>query len=463
MEQANALTPIALFGSVAVFLALFALLPPRRALLASFLGGWLFLPVISYDLEGLPDFSKLFVTCFGILIAVIIFDFKRLTSFRPNWVDLPVLVWCLVPIASSVTNGLGLYDGLSETLGQLVQWGVPYLLGRLYFKSWSDLRELAVALVIAGVVYTPFILFELRMSPQLHRLVYGYYQHAFSQTLRFGMWRPMVFMNHGLMLAFFVMAVTLTSFWLWWSGAVRQFRLPRLARPIPFWVVPAWFTLLTAICVSVNAWLWLLIGAAVLLLTERLRTPWVLIGVMLAIPLYILTQGVNVWPGDVAVDFATGLFGSERAQSLSYRYFNEEMLTEKARQQWLFGWGGWGRQLVRQEWGPTTVPDSLWVIVFGKFGAVGLIGLVGSLLLPGLLYLRRYGAWLWGHPNLAPAAVFSTILVLYMFDGLLNAMINPIYMLLAGGLMGIYVSVPQLERRLTSAQATPPPQAATAD
>jgi hypothetical protein len=444
MEQANSLVPIVMFGSIPLFLLLFGLLPARRAVLASFLGAWLFLPVMSYQIQGFPNFSKLFITSFGVLIAVIIFDFKQLVRFRPAWVDIPMVIWCLVPIASSLTNNLGLYDGLSEAFGQTILWGVPYFLGRIYFRTWTDLRELAVALIIAGLIYTPLVLYEMRMSPSLHLNLYGYHQHRFDQTQRFGMWRPMVFMQHGLMLAFFTMSIALSSFWLWWSGTFKTIpaRFTRLSRDLPFWVIPAWFTLLTIFSVSVNAWLWMLIGLLILLAAQQLKTHWVLGLMMLAIPVYVMTQSVQVWPQDTAVEFAVGLFGPERAQSLSYRYFNEEMLTEKAREQWVFGWAGWGRQLVRQEWGPTSVPDSLWIIVFGKFGTVGIVALLVTLLLPAWLYMQRYGAWIWGHPNIAPAIVFAVILVLYMFDGLLNAMINPIYMVISGAILSTWRHAP---------------------
>lgn len=448
MEQANILVPIAMFGCIVVFLILFASMQPRRAVLASFLGAWLFLPIMVYEVEGLPDYSKLFATCFGIMIAVIIFDFKRLIGFRPKWVDIPMFVWCTVPVASSVVNGLGVYDGLSESLDQIILWGIPYFLGRIYFTDWKHLKDLAVAIIISGVVYAPLVLFEMRMSPQLHNVVYGFLQHRFDQTFRFGLWRPMVFMQHGLMLAFWLMTVTLLAIWLWRSGTFRKISHPRLPFDIPFWVAGGLFLLLTIFSVSVNAWLWLLIGLIALFVTERIQTPWLVIILILAIPFYIVTNGLGLWPQDTAVDFAIGLFGPERAQSLEFRYNNEDLLSEKARDQWLFGWAGWDRQLVTQEWGPTTVPDSLWVIVFGKFGVVGLLGLVFSLLLPTIIFIYRYPPWLWAHPNLAPAAAMSVILILYMFDGLLNAMINPLFMLSAGGLLGTYVNLPQLEQRV---------------
>ena len=46
-------------------------------------------------------------------------------------------------MASSLHNGLGVYDGLSAIFEQTVAWGMPYLLGRLYFTDYAGMRELA--------------------------------------------------------------------------------------------------------------------------------------------------------------------------------------------------------------------------------------------------------------------------------------------------------------------------------
>ena len=46
-----------------------------------------------------------------------------------------------------------------------------------------DLRLAGGAvLLIGGLIYIPFCLFEIKMSPQLHKWVYGYHQHAFDQN-----------------------------------------------------------------------------------------------------------------------------------------------------------------------------------------------------------------------------------------------------------------------------------------
>src|SRR4051794_10191930 len=92
-------------------LVLFAVLPSRRAVIVSFLGAWLFLPMVSYPLSGLPDYTKMSATCAGIFLATLIFDVKRVVRFKPSLVDVPMAIFCLCPFFSSMLNGLGTWDG----------------------------------------------------------------------------------------------------------------------------------------------------------------------------------------------------------------------------------------------------------------------------------------------------------------------------------------------------------------
>lgn len=100
-----------------------------------------------------------------------------------------MLLWCICPLFSSFTNDLGLHDGCAEALQQAVIWGVPYWLGRLYLVDRDGLRFWAAALAVGGVVYTLPCLVEIRLSPQLHYWVYGFYQHQVNQSERFGGFR----------------------------------------------------------------------------------------------------------------------------------------------------------------------------------------------------------------------------------------------------------------------------------
>jgi hypothetical protein len=141
-------------------------------------------------------------------------------------------------------------------------------------------------------------------------------------------------------------------------------------------------------------------------------------------------------------------------QSLQFRFDNEEILGLKARQRIAFGWGGFSRNRVFNELGEDiSVTDSMWIIAFGVYGVLGLISLTVSILLPVLAFCVRYPARTWSNPAIAPAAALAVCVCLYMLDSVLNAMVNPIFMLAAGGLAGIAIQprkapVPQLTRQL---------------
>ena len=49
------LVPIALFGWIPAIMLIYILLPPRRAVVASFIAGWCFLPMYGYVLQGIPE------------------------------------------------------------------------------------------------------------------------------------------------------------------------------------------------------------------------------------------------------------------------------------------------------------------------------------------------------------------------------------------------------------------------
>src|SRR4051812_43733268 len=104
----NVLVAMVLLGWVPVVLALFCVVQARRAVLAAFLGAWLFLPMASIKLSaGIPAYDKMSATCAGVLLAAMLFDFKRLAAFQFSWLDAPMALWCMCPMASSLANDLG--------------------------------------------------------------------------------------------------------------------------------------------------------------------------------------------------------------------------------------------------------------------------------------------------------------------------------------------------------------------
>jgi len=448
------LVPLVMFGWIPTVLYLFYRFPANRAIVISFVGAWLFLPVATYALPGLPDYTKMSATCYGILLATALFDSGRFTTFRPSWLDIPILVWCLCPIASSLSNGLGLYDGFSQALDQTVYWGLPYFLGRLYLGNWMGLRQLAIAIFAGGLAYIPFIFFELRFSPQLHRIFYGFHAHNdFSQTIRYGGYRPMVFMQHGLAVGAWMMAATLAGIWLWQTGVLKTF----LGLPMK-WLVPT--MLVTFIlCKSTGAYVLLLGGLAILYTGKWFRNSLLLLLVVATVIFYLYSGVIGtITPErrEVFINKLETVFSEDRVASLEFRMVNEEILGEKARERSLFGWGGWGRARVYDETGKDiTVTDSLWIIAFGDRGLVGVISVTAAMLiLPVVFCLWGYPVRLWAHPVASPAILLVTIITLYMVDCVLNALINPIYVLAMGGVSGLlaaHPAIPKPHRRLKSA------------
>jgi hypothetical protein len=210
---------IALFGWIPVVIVLFMLLPARRAMVAGTIAAWLFLPPTGIDLPGIPPFDKSAAATIGILLATVAFEPGRLLAFRPRWFDLPILVWCLCPFCSSISNGLGAYDGFSSVFRAIVVWMFPYLVGRLYLTDLDALRDLALGIIIGGVCLIPLCLFEIRMSPRLLTIVYGV---GGLEGTRYGGYRPRVFFQSGLELGLWMNAVTLVAIWLWRTGQLKR-------------------------------------------------------------------------------------------------------------------------------------------------------------------------------------------------------------------------------------------------
>jgi hypothetical protein len=425
---------------------LFVRFPPRTAVIVSFIGGLLFLPRgAGFSLPLVPDYREMVATCYGIILGMFVYDPQRFSQFKPGWIDLPMLIWCLCPLFSSLTNDLGIYDGINAVLGQTANWGLPYYIGRLYLNSLNGLRELAINIVKGGILYAPLCLFESRMSPQLHYIIYGYYAHesGVSQAFRLGGWRPMVFMTHGLMVGLWMMTATLVALWLWRARVVQQ-----------IWGMPIkWIAiglLLTFILIkSTGAYIYLLYGAVVLFFSQWIRNSLPLLLLMVGMSYYLFISASGALNGDGIVSFFANSVDADRAASLEFRFDNEKILAEKARERMLFGWGGWGRSRVYGEnWEGDLVDisttDSLWIITFGGNGLVGLVSLTASLLLPVVCFFGwRYPVKTWLNPKVAPAAVLAVALVLFMLDSLINAMFIPIFPLISGGLSGLVIKTPE--------------------
>jgi hypothetical protein len=447
---------LALFAWIPFVLCLFTVLRPRHAVIAAYVGGWLFLPVFGIDVKGLPPFTKVSATAYGVLFGALLFDLDRVQRFRFKWFDLPMAVWCIAPLFSSLSNRIGgstnnaIYDGLSASLSEIVMWGIAYFLGRIYFSDWEGVRELAIGVFVGGLLYVPLCLIEMRMSPQLHHWVYGYFQHSFGQQKRWGGYRPMVFMQHGIACAMWMTTTSVVGVWLWMSGALKKlFHVPM------YLLVPP--LVMTAIlCKSAGALILLVVGLGTFCWIQWFKNALPLLVLILFIPAYVGLRASALWSGENLVEAATVLFSEDRARSLQVRLDAENLLTQKALEQPAFGWGRWNRNRVYDEKGKDlAVTDGTWVIVLGQTGFTGLGAITTAILLPALLYWRRCPTYWWMHPMAAAGAAFSVLLPLHMVDNLWNAMLNPIFVLIIGGLMALGAGARRVQPRTYTRPAGP--------
>ncbi len=438
----NFFAVMALWIWPALAAALFAFMPPRRALIVGFVIGWLFLPMLAMPMPFLK-WDKHSTTSIGALLGVLIFDSKRLWSFKPSLIDLPMAVWCFVPFSATMSNvaaGLTAYDGCSASAVEIVKWGIPYILGRIYYGDHLGMRGLAVWTLIAGVIYIPFCLFECILSPQLHFMVYGYYQHEFTQVIRMGGYRPMVFMQHGIAVGNMMAASTLVGFWLWWTGSLKT-----------LFKMPVWVSVLavlgTTLAVkSTGALVLAAIGVAALFAARMMKNHLAILLLCIGPFAYMAARSVGGWDGANLVTLISDAFGEDRSLSLKCRFDNENLLLEKAMQKPVFGWGPNGRNLVTNPINGTieSIPDGLWVIAIGSTGIVGLCAFYGALTVPTLALLKKLKPVVWSDPMVAGTASFAVLLVSHAIDNTMNCMPNPLFILGLGGLASI-VSAPAIQ------------------
>lgn len=453
----NMLVPLAMAGWVPVVALFFKYFRAKQAAALSFVLGWMFLPVAKIPMKGLPDITKVTLSCVAILLGAWIYDRSRLLGFKPHPVDIPMALWCTCPLLSSVANGLGVYDGLSESMYQCFTWGLPYFIARIYFSDLEGLNTLALSVFIGGLIYIPFCLEEIAMSPQLHRLTYGYHQHSFLQTMRGGGFRPMVFMEHGLMVAMWMISAGTIGLWLTASGLIpaklRLVPLGKFMLKIPAWILLLPLAITIVLMKSAGAFFLFILGIGTLFLSSKWKTT-LLVWLLIAIPpAYITTRSTDFWTGENLSAFVGDKLSPRAGQSLQFRFDNEKILAEKALEGTFFGWGGWNRSRVFDEYGKDiSVTDGLWIITLGTRGVYGLFLLTLILLLPVLLLVIKVRPEQWRSKEWASVSAMTMLLLLYSIDSLPNGMVNPVFMLFNGGICGLLSS--NLLLRETSRKAT---------
>lgn len=447
----NALAYLMLIGWPIVSLVLFLRQPLERAILWCLIGGYLLLPPLAeFDLPLVPDMDKFSipsVMAFFLCIALLRKPVPLLP--KPLLARGLMLVFIAGVVPTVMTNGdpmvfrvlqnsdpiiflTDMLPGLkwrdlgSVIINQIILL-MPFLLARRYLSHEQGQKELLLALCLAGLAYSLPALFEIRFSPQLNTWIYGFFQHDFIQMIRGSTFRPIVFLPHALWLAFFFVTATIAT--------ASLTRVQPQGQRGKYIFAMIWLLLVIVASKSMASTGYVVaLVPVVLMFSEAGRIRIALIFVALAL-IYPILRNAGLIPLDDIVGFFNQ-FSADRAQSLGFRFENEEILLQHANERRLFGWGGWGRYLTYSPWDGTqdAVADGRWIFIFGTYGIFGFFAEFGLLASPILLIWLRHKRLPEGE-SLTHSGTLALMLGITMFDLLLNAAIVPYIWLIAGALI----------------------------
>ncbi|QKX16586.1 hypothetical protein [Microbulbifer sp. YPW1] len=438
--MANSFAYFMLLAWPVVSFVLYCRLSALNATFWTIAGGYLLLPVrVGIDLPMLPAFDKTSIPALSAMLWCLVVK-RRWVPLTPGNLREKILFISVIvfPLFSALNNpepyfngeetiqGLTLYDGISFSLKSYFDL-VPFLLGAAVVRTRAELVQLVRLLIIAGIVYTPAILFEIRMSPQLHTWVYGFFPHDFIQQVRFGGFRPVVFIGHGLLVSM-LMVISCTAAAILTTMRLSLTRIPGLLILISLLVI-------LLLCKSVGAWILGMVAILTILVVPPRVKQITALSIAVLVVFYPLMSLLGWFPIESVLD-AAAVFGQDRADSLAFRFNHESALLIHAKEKMWLGWGGWGRNRLHD-----SVTDGYWVMVLGTAGVLGYLAISGLLISP----ILRAGKLVFGGRDAGQKQIFSGIsilLVVLMVDQIPNSSLSEIVWFVAGAVLGVTSTKP---------------------
>ncbi|WP_157935861.1 hypothetical protein [Paracoccus zhejiangensis] len=328
----------------------------------------------------------------------------------------------------SYRPGMQISDVVANAMLQLIEL-IPFFIGFSLLSTPHQTRKLLVALMIAVLIYSMPMLLEVRLSPQLNTWIYGYFQHEFAQVMRYGGFRPIVFMTHPIWVASFATMGFIATLCL-----TRAFQTN--ARMM---LVICYLIILLILCKTMTA----ILMAALAMPLVLMASPRAILSISVVVAI-----GVFVYPVLRLLDFVPteGILGfidpsqPERAASLKVRFDNEFILLTRALERPFFGWGSWGRNFpvdpVSGRYG--AIADGAWVITLGSRGILGYVAQFGLLISPIIIMWQRSFALFrrFDKSDLLMIATLTLMLAVNLIELIPNATLTPLTWLLNGTILG---------------------------
>lgn len=458
---------LALLLWLPIGIALFATMKPVRAGVATIVFGVVLLPEIAaFDPPLLPPFDKNSIASLACYVGALLFARRELARAKfMRGSELWFLLVIVGNIGTTFANpepviiGGGLdydevtrlpeivlpamtkYDIFASTVRDLLSVWLPFHLGRALIRTPEDAN--AAFKIIGGAMLFQVlpILLELRLSPQLHNWIYGYHANSFAGAMRGSGFKPTMFMSSGLALAMFMLLSIFAMVLLRRSKQSVAGIAAGLLLPL-FWG-------LLLISRNAGANIYAFVGVPLILARRSFAAGRLAVMLCLLVIAFPALRSSQTFPTHDLVSFAAK-YSVERAQSLEFRFENEDILLARANERMWWGWGGFGRNRVYDERGKDiSITDGEWIIRLGIRGIVGFAGSFGLLLWPVFMARRR----LKKVPDFENARLLdalSLLCALNAIDLLPNAQWNVLPLFMAGALAGLTEELPKLPARNAS-------------
>ena len=422
---------------------LFWRIPVRTAILVTFFGGWLLLPVGHYAPIENPDLFPWWITGLALpadmliskawivptvaMLCAFLFDISEARRFRPAWQDIPMILWCLWPLIDSLFVTYSNPPPFTAALYITGCWGIPWFIGRIWFCTPDGQLSFLKACAWFGIACLPFAILEGAEVLSFYEMPYGFHPFHSDGSERYLGFRPIGFFEHGNQYGIWVSLSALSAIWL--AVAIRKEKESRV-----YFIVAILTTLIALSAQSVGAILLAFIGL-IILFSWRLKAtvPLLIVsGCCLALVMLLHLSGIvpiewiarETKFGQLVLD----TFRSLGRGSFLWRVSQDIKSLNIVQNAFLTGTTVW------DWWRPSgTRPWGLWLLLIGQFGVIGFLLAYGSLLATaGLAMHRIRGVHIWNKEYTAlPLAV---IIILALADSFLNAFLYFPAILAAGAI-----------------------------
>lgn len=445
--HANLLAPIAVGAFPLFALVLFLLYRPPTAVAVSLLVSEMVLPS-NYFLPIHPNWvGKWALPPFVTLLLAVVFARSYVRGSKPfRGIEVSFLVWLIGSFFTYWTNRDPLHYGPATISGEvfadfandvllmLCDPFAMFFLGRIAFRTSRDLTNLHRIAIVSALIYTLPVLFEIRMSPQVSNILYGFIPSAWGMVYRWGGYRPLGLFPTGLHLTSFMLALTIM--------AVAASRCGIRVRYVPKRAAWIYLAVVLVLCKSTGAILYAAALIPLVLFASPRRLGQVARILMVVFLAYPILRYFDLIPVDAIVNLFSSNVSSERAGSLGYRFEMEKGMMDLTSLRPWWGWGGYGRAFVHDlvTGRSISIPDGAVVINISTHGWVGLY----SYYLPyayTIFRLPRLIKKIQSRNDRLLLSAMALNCAVILFDLIFNSAFFPIFMVFIGALYGLPTSI----------------------